>query len=92
MVDKIKKAKKEIRVGIIGKYFGTGDCILSDSYISVIEAIKHASYSKDRKPIIDWINAEEFEKDDKKLKDLENILKFGINQGYEFVTIAELKP
>ena len=72
MVDKIKKAKKEIRVGIIGKYFGTGDCILSDSYISVIEAIKHASYSKDRKPIIDWINAEEFEKDDKKLKDLEN--------------------
>jgi CTP synthase len=72
MIDKIKKAKKEIRVGIIGKYFGTGDCILSDSYISVIEAIKHASYSKDRKPIIDWINAEEFEKDDKKLKDLEN--------------------
>jgi peptidoglycan/xylan/chitin deacetylase (PgdA/CDA1 family) len=29
---------------------------------------------------------------DSKLKDLENILKFGINQGYEFVTIAELKP
>lgn len=71
MVDKMKKAKKEIKIGMVGKYFGTGDCILSDSYISVIEAIKHASYSQDRKPVIDWINAEEFEKNPKKLKDLE---------------------
>jgi CTP synthase len=55
---------------MVGKYFGTGDCILSDSYISVIEAIKHASYAQDRKPVIDWINAEEFEKNPKKITDL----------------------
>lgn len=71
MVEKIKKAKKEIKIGIIGKYFGTGDCILSDSYISVIEAIKHASFSQDRKPVIDWINAEKFEESKENLKDLE---------------------
>jgi CTP synthase len=71
MVEKIKKAKKEIKIGIIGKYFGTGDCILSDSYISVIEAIKHASFAKDRKPVIDWINAEKFEESKENLKDLE---------------------
>jgi CTP synthase len=71
MVEKIKKAKKEIKIGIIGKYFGTGDCILSDSYISVIEAIKHASFAKDRKPVIDWINAEKFEESKEDLKDLE---------------------
>jgi CTP synthase len=70
MVNKMKKAKKEIRIGMVGKYFGTGDCILSDSYISVIEAIKHASYAQDRKPVIDWINAEEFEKNPKKITDL----------------------
>ncbi len=71
MVDKMKKAKKEIRIGMVGKYFGTGDCILSDSYISVIEAIKHASYNQSRRPVIDWINAEEFEKNPKRLKSLE---------------------
>ena len=71
MVEKIKKAKKEIKIGIIGKYFGTGDCILSDSYISVIEAIKHASFAQNRKPVIDWINAEKFEESKENLKDLE---------------------
>ncbi len=70
MVDKMKNAKEEVRIGIVGKYFGTGDCILSDSYISVIEALKHASYAEDRKPIIDWINAEEFEKNPQKLLEL----------------------
>lgn len=72
LVEKIKKSKKEVRIGIVGKYFGTGECILSDSYISVIEAIKHASYANNRKPIIDWINSEEFEKDPKAVANLKN--------------------
>jgi CTP synthase len=55
----------------VGKYFGTGDCVLSDSYISVIEAVKHACYKVGRKPRIDWINSEEFEKDENKLKKLD---------------------
>jgi len=70
MVDKIKRAKSEIKIGMVGKYFGTGDCILSDSYISVIEAIKHASFNQNKKPVVDWINAEEFEKDKNSLKKL----------------------
>jgi len=72
LVERIKKSKKEIKVGIVGKYFGTGECILSDAYISVIEAIKHASFANNRKPIIDWINSEEFEKDPKSVKKLSN--------------------
>jgi len=55
---KVKKINKGIRIGIIGKYFGTGDFILADSYISVIEAIKHASYILGRKPIIEWVDTE----------------------------------
>ena len=69
-VSNIKDSKLPIRIGIVGKYFGTGDCILSDSYISVIEAIKHASYSQNRKPIIEWINSEAYEKDSSKASEL----------------------
>ena len=67
---KIKKAKKEVKIGIVGKYFGTGDFTLSDSYISVIESIKHAAWNQGLKPKISWINSEEFEKNRSKLQEL----------------------
>lgn len=70
LVDKIKHPEGKIKIGIVGKYFGTGDFILSDSYISVIEAVKHASYKNKVKPQIDWINSEQFEKEPEKLEDL----------------------
>lgn len=70
LVDKIKHPEGKIKIGIVGKYFGTGDFILSDSYISVIEAIKHAAYKNKVKPQIDWINSEQFEKEPEKLEDL----------------------
>ena len=82
LVRKIKTAVKPVRVGIVGKYFGTGEFILVDSYISVIEAIKHASYHAKRKPQIEWLNAEDFEAGKsgnyksnlKKLKDYNGII------------------
>ena len=72
LVEKISASTEKINIGIVGKYFGTGDCILSDAYISVIEAIKHACYASGRKPEIDWINSEIFEKDEKELEKLKN--------------------
>jgi CTP synthase len=63
-------AKKEVRIGVVGKYFDSGSFMLADSYISVIEAIKHAAYFWKRKPVIEWINSEEFEKDSRALKSL----------------------
>ncbi len=65
-----QKAKKEIKIGIIGKYFETGDFILSDSYISVIESIKYACWRHKCRPIINWINSDIYEKDKNKLKEL----------------------
>jgi len=59
-----------VKIGIVGKYFGTGNFILADSYISVIEAVKHAAYYFNRKPEIHWINSEEFEASAEKLKQL----------------------
>lgn len=60
-----RTVQDKVKIGIVGKYFGTGDFTLSDSYLSVIEAIKHAAYFFKKKPIIDWINSEEFERNKK---------------------------
>ncbi|TSC53387.1 MAG: CTP synthase [Parcubacteria group bacterium LiPW_39] len=70
LVKTIKTAKKTVKIGMVGKYFGTGDFILSDAYISVIEAVKHAAFFHKRKPQIDWLNSEEFEKNPKALSNL----------------------
>ncbi len=72
LVKTIKEAKEKVRIGIVGKYFGTGDFILSDSYISVIEAVKHAAYKLGLKPEISWINSEAFEANPNKIEDLRN--------------------
>jgi CTP synthase len=66
----VHSSKKAVKIGIIGKYFSSGSFVLSDSYISVIEAVKHAAYHFKRKPVIDWLNAEEYEKNPAKLKEL----------------------
>jgi CTP synthase len=64
----VKHPKGQVRIGIVGKYFGTGDFVLTDSYISILESIKHAAYSFHAKPEIVWINSEEFEKNQKALR------------------------
>lgn len=57
----IQTAKQEVRIGVVGKYFGTGEFILEDSYISVLEAIKHASAVSKVRPVIEWLNAESYD-------------------------------
>jgi len=70
LVSKIKKAKKPVRIAIVGKYFQIGNFTLADSYISVIEAIKHAAWFYNLKPEISWLNAEKYEKEPQKLNEL----------------------
>lgn len=60
LVKKIKSAKKEINIGIVGKYFLTGDFVLADSYISVIEAVRQAAYHSGYKAKISWLDAADF--------------------------------
>jgi len=59
---RIAHSSTPVAIGIIGKYFSTGDFTLTDSYLSVIEAIKHAAWFIHRKPDIVWLNSEDFEK------------------------------
>ena len=72
LVKTIKTAKKKVKIGMVGKYFETGDFTLMDSYISIIEAIKHASWFFKRKPEIYWLSAEKYEKSPRMLKELRN--------------------
>lgn len=69
-VDIIKNSPKSVEIGIVGKYFESGKFTLMDSYISVIEAIKHACFYHHRKPNITWVSAENFEKNSKSLNNL----------------------
>jgi len=71
-IQKIKGLKKELEIGIIGKYFDTGDFTLSDSYISVIEAVKHACWNNDVKPNVTWVDSKRYEKDLKTVEELKN--------------------
>ena len=59
-----------VKIAVIGKYFDTGDFVLADSYISVIEAVRHATYHYSRKPELTWINSVTYETNPEKLSEL----------------------
>jgi len=57
-----KQHNHRVKIGIVGKYFATGDFSLTDSYISVIESVKHAAAANHSKVELHWLSAEEVEK------------------------------
>ena len=71
LVSNIENANRELKIAVVGKYFSTGDFQLEDVYVSVIEAIKHASWEERARPKLFWIDSDEFEKG----KSVEQILK-----------------
>lgn len=68
---KISKIKKEVRIGIVGKYFNFKSC--KDTYISVIESINHAAWALNFKPNILWLDSEKYENNKKFLAELDNL-------------------
>ncbi len=68
----IKNTKKKVKIGIVGKYFETGSFTLADSYISVIEAVKHAAFFHKVKPELTWLSSEIYEKTPVRLKELKS--------------------
>ncbi len=61
-ISKINSGGKNIiKIGLVGKYFDSGDFVISDSYVSVIEAVKYSAYGQNVKPELTWINALDFE-------------------------------
>ncbi len=63
MVKKVKaKKKKTVEIAIVGKYFGTGDYQIRDSYAALFDAIDHASWFLGVDVKTRWIDAQLVEK------------------------------
>jgi CTP synthase len=58
-VEKVKAPKKKtLTIAIIGKYFGTGEYQLRDSYAALFDALDHAGWAQNVAIKTTWINAE----------------------------------
>lgn len=55
-----KRAQSVVKIAVVGKYFKTGDFILADVYLSVLEAIKYSAYAAGLKPDITYLSAADF--------------------------------
>ena len=62
-VESTKSHKKKARIAIVGKYFGTGEYQLRDSYAALFDAIDHASWKEGVKTETVWLDAEKIEKE-----------------------------
>ncbi len=57
----LTKPVKKVKIGIVGKYQKTGDYLLSDSYVCVVEALKHAGLFWKVEPQILWFDSSDFD-------------------------------
>jgi len=57
-VDRMEAGKKQIKIAMVGKYFATGNYVLKDSYICVIEALRHAAAKVGVRLVMDWYNSD----------------------------------
>ena len=62
LVNHINKADKRINISIVGKYLTIGDYELDDSYISVVESLKHAAAKLRVKVNINFVSSQDIEK------------------------------
>ena len=68
-VRKSKNGKDTVKIAVVGKYFNSGDFVLSDVYISVLEAIKYSAYQLGLTPEITYLGSATFA-DKKRLREL----------------------
>ncbi|MBI2096158.1 MAG: CTP synthase [Candidatus Taylorbacteria bacterium] len=69
-VSRVRGASEELKIAVVGKYFDTGDFVLSDAYLSVIEAVKYSAYKLGKKPSLTWINSKLYESGEKNISEL----------------------
>jgi len=77
VADRFGETSKTVRIAMVGKYAS-----LADSYVSVNQALVHASALNGVRAKIWWIEAEELEKDESRLKLLDSYDGMVIPQGF----------
>jgi len=86
------KKSRIVNIGMVGKYFNTGDFKLADSYVSVVEALKHAAWKLNVDLRLNWIDCENYTPAD--LKKMDGILvpqgwgKRGVDGKVDAIKIA----
>ena len=75
-VTRSKTAGDKVKIAVVGKYFSSGDFVLSDVYISVLEAIKYSAYALNLTPEITYLSSQDFTNKDtlKNLKKFDGVL------------------
>lgn len=70
LVTNIKTPPQKIKIAIVGKYLEIGDFSITDSYVSIYQALVHAGAQAGVGIEISWINAHHFETDPASIADL----------------------
>ncbi|MGP5209089.1 CTP synthase [Corynebacterium casei] len=58
LLERVRNPRREVTVGIVGKYID-----LQDAYLSVAEAVRHAAFAHHAKANIKWITSDDCESD-----------------------------
>jgi CTP synthase len=66
-VDAMVNPEYEVKIALVGKYAG-----LTDSYVSMTEALRHGGAANNAKVCISYLEAEKFEREPECVKDLAN--------------------
>ncbi len=69
-LDRVESLNEILTIGVLGKYFSTGQFVLADVYVSVIEAIRHGCWEAGVNPRLVWLDSEDYEKDPSRLEEL----------------------
>lgn len=56
-VNQVKRASKEVSIAMVGKYTR-----LRDSYLSIVEALRHAAAPLSIRPVLEWVEATDIER------------------------------
>lgn len=71
LVTNILEPKECRKIAIVGKYLASGDYTLTDSYVSISQALIHAGAALSVGLDIVWLDAQKFEKNPQELKELD---------------------
>ena len=73
LVDAVIKPSKKVTIAIVGKYLDSGNFSLTDSYISIQQALIHAGAQLGCAINIIWLDAKQFESDEGALDQLKSV-------------------
>ena len=82
LVDVIRNPQKKITIAIVGKYLDVGNFSLTDSYLSIYQALIHAAAQQNYGVTIKWIDAKQYEQNPELLAELNDVAGIIVPGGF----------